>query len=50
TDPAVIAAARAGGAPVPANHSPQFAPLPEPTIRTGVKAMTLAVLETLQAK
>jgi amidohydrolase len=28
------------GIPLPAAHSPQFAPLPEPTIRTGVTAMT----------
>jgi hypothetical protein len=32
------------GAPLPANHSPLFAPVPKPTIETGVKAMTLAVL------
>ena len=31
-------------AALPANHSPQFAPVPKPTIETGVKAMTLAVL------
>jgi amidohydrolase len=39
-----MAAAAAGGAPVPANHSPFYAPVPEPTIRTGVEAMTLAVI------
>ncbi|HEX5264735.1 MAG TPA: hypothetical protein VFW13_14480, partial [Phenylobacterium sp.] len=33
--------------PVPANHTPQFAPTPEPTIRFGVEAMTLAVLSVL---
>jgi amidohydrolase len=38
------AAAIDGGAPLPANHSPLFAPVPKPTIETGVKAMTLAVL------
>ena len=43
-DPAVIADAKAKGVPVPANHTPQFAPTPEPTIRFGVEAMTLAVL------
>ena len=43
-DPKVIAAAHARGVPVPANHTPQFAPTPEPTIRFGVEAMTLAVL------
>jgi len=43
-DPAVIAQAKAKGTPVPANHTPQFAPTPQPTIRFGVEAMTLAVL------
>jgi hippurate hydrolase len=46
-DPAVIAEAKAKGVPVPANHTPQFAPTPEPTIRFGVEAMTLAVLNVL---
>jgi amidohydrolase len=32
------------GTPLPGNHSPLFAPVPQPTIETGVKAMTLAVL------
>jgi hippurate hydrolase len=32
---------------VPANHSPYFAPLPEPTIKTGVEAMTLTVMNVL---
>eukprot|EP01037_Dinobryon_pediforme_P011409 gene11409-11498_t len=44
-DPAKIAAAK--GAPMPVNHSPYFAPTPEPTIRTGVEAMTLAVLNVM---
>jgi hippurate hydrolase len=34
--------------PLPANHSPFFAPVAEPSIRTGVEAMTLAVLNVLQ--
>lgn len=46
-DPARLAEARAKGEPVAANHSPFFAPVPEPSIRTGVKAMTLAVLDIL---
>jgi len=33
------------GKPLPSLHSSQFAPLPEPTIKTGVNAMTAAVLE-----
>jgi hippurate hydrolase len=46
-DPKVIADAAAKGQVVPGNHTPQFAPIPEPTIRTGVEAMTLAVLNVL---
>lgn len=37
-----------GGKPVPFNHSPFFAPLPEPTIKAGVTAMSLAVLTALK--
>ena len=44
-DPEKIIAAK--GAPMPVNHSPYFAPTPEPTIRTGVEAMTLAVLNVM---
>jgi amidohydrolase len=47
TDPAAIAAAQAGGPPVPVNHSPYFAPLPEPSIKTAVRAMTFAVMESM---
>jgi amidohydrolase len=43
-DPERIAAARNGGPPIPSNHSPLFAPVPKPTIETGVTAMTLAVM------
>jgi amidohydrolase len=44
-EPERVAAARNGTAPpLPANHSPLFAPVPKPTIQTGVTAMTLAVL------
>jgi metal-dependent amidase/aminoacylase/carboxypeptidase family protein len=32
----------------PSLHSAQFAPLPEPTIKTGVRAMTEAALNLLQ--
>ena len=46
-DPARVEAAKAGGPPLPINHSPQFAPVPEPTIRTGVEAMTLAVMNVM---
>lgn len=47
TDPALIAQAQARGTQVPVNHSPLFAPLPELTIRTGVEAMTLAVMNVM---
>jgi amidohydrolase len=43
-EPERVAAARSGGPPLPSNHSPLFAPVPKPTIETGVEAMTLAVL------
>jgi hippurate hydrolase len=45
SDPAKLAMNRQSGTPIPSTHSPFFAPLPEPTIRTGVKSMTTAVLE-----
>jgi hippurate hydrolase len=46
-DAKVIADYRAKGQEPPGNHTPQFAPVPEPTIRTGVEAMTLAVLNVM---
>jgi len=42
--PETIAKYKAEGKPLPVNHSPYFAPVPEPTIRTGVETLTLAVL------
>jgi amidohydrolase len=46
-EPERVAAAREGTGPqLPPNHSPLFAPVPKPTIETGVEAMTLAVLST----
>ena len=48
SDPSKLADGRQTGKPVPATHSPLFAPVPEPTIRAGVKAMTAAVLELLK--
>ncbi|MCJ2184533.1 amidohydrolase [Novosphingobium sp. 1949] len=44
SDPKMLAEHKANGTPVPVNHSPYFAPLPEPAIRTGVETLTLAVL------
>jgi len=47
-DPSVLDESRRSGKPVPSLHSPLFAPVPEPTLRTGVKAMTAAVLELMK--
>jgi hippurate hydrolase len=44
-DPKMIADYKAKGKQLPVNHSPYFAPVPEPAIRTGVRVLTLAVLE-----
>lgn len=45
-DPKAVAAAKAGKGPTPpSNHSPFFAPVPEPTLRTGVEALTVAAIE-----
>ncbi|MBS0297710.1 MAG: amidohydrolase [Proteobacteria bacterium] len=46
-DPARVDAAAAGGPALPSNHSPFYAPVPEPTIRTGVEAMSLAVMNAM---
>jgi amidohydrolase len=43
-----IAKSRETGVPLPSLHSSLFWPVPEPTIRTGVKAMTVAVLELMK--
>ena len=47
-DPAVVAKSKSEGIMLPSLHSSTFAPLPEPTLRTGVKAMTTAVLELMK--
>lgn len=49
-EPDRVVAARAGGTPLPSNHSPLFAPVPKPTIETGVEAMTLAVLSAFDER
>ncbi len=48
TPQATFDAARAGGPPVPSHHSPLFRIDPEPSIRLGTEAMTLAVLDLLR--
>jgi amidohydrolase len=45
-----IAAHNGTGPPIPSNHSPLFAPVPKPTIETGITAMTLAVLGAFDQK
>ena len=49
-DPEAYAAAEAAGTldtDIPSNHSPFFAPLPQPTIDVGVRALVLAAREWL---
>ena len=45
--PERIALAQKDGKPLPSLHSDRYGPVPGPTIRTGVKAMSLAVLNAL---
>ena len=47
-DPAKIKEAQEKGTPLPSLHSSEFAPLPEPAIRTGVKAMSSVVMDLLK--
>jgi hippurate hydrolase len=47
-EPAAFRAARDGkGPPPPANHSPQFAPVADVAMKTGIEAMTASSLELL---
>lgn len=47
-DPAKVEESNKSGKPLPSLHSSLYAPLPEPTLRTGVKAMTAAVLDLMK--
>jgi amidohydrolase len=47
-DPAKIADYKKAGKELPSLHSSKFAPVPEPTIRTGVIGMVTAVLELMK--
>jgi len=47
-DPAKAAESKKTGAPLPSLHSSKFAPVPEPTIRTGLIGMVSAVLELVK--
>lgn len=46
----VAASMKPGGKPLAFNHSPFFAPVPEPSIKTSVEAMSVAVLTTMAVK
>ncbi len=48
--PEKVAESLRTGAPLPSLHSNKFAPVPEPTIKTGVVAFTAAALELLGKK
>ena len=48
--PEKVAESQRTGVPLPSLHSSKFAPLPEPTIKTGVTAMTAAALDLLGKK
>jgi len=48
-EPAKLAESKKpGAAPLPTLHSSRFAPVPKPTIRTGVAAMTAAMLDLMK--
>ncbi|RZI74318.1 MAG: amidohydrolase [Variovorax sp.] len=46
----VMASMNPGGKPLAFNHSPFFAPVPEPSIKTSVEAMSVAVLTAMAPK
>ncbi|RMF65896.1 MAG: hypothetical protein D6743_07270 [Calditrichaeota bacterium] len=46
-DPAKIAESQRTGRPLPSLHSSLYAPVPEPSIKTGVRAMSAAALSLL---
>ena len=47
-DPAKFAAAKAAGKLLPGTHTSRFEPRPEPTLRTGITAMTSVAIALLQ--
>jgi amidohydrolase len=47
SDPAKVAESARTGIPLPATHSPNFAPIPEPSLRAGITAMTAMSLVLL---
>lgn len=47
-EPERVAESERTGKPLPSLHSPQFKPVPEPTLKTGIAASTAAILELLR--
>jgi hippurate hydrolase len=47
-EPAKVAESKSTGRPLPSLHSSLFAPLPGPTLKTGIKGMTAAVLDLMK--
>lgn len=47
-EPSRVEASKKSGQPLPSLHSSLFQPLPEPTLRNGVRAMSSAVLELMK--
>lgn len=47
-DPAKVKRSHETGTPLPSLHSALFEPLPELTLRTGIKALTVAVMELMK--
>ena len=47
-DPAKLASATSAGKELPGPHTSRFEPLPEPTLKTGVTAMTSVAIALLQ--
>jgi hippurate hydrolase len=47
-DPVKVKQSKDNGTPLPSLHSALFQPLPEPTLRTGIKAMTSVVLDLMK--
>ena len=50
TAPEKFAESKRTGVPVPSNHSPSFAPVPEPTLKAAVTSMSAALLALLEKK
>ena len=50
TAPEKFAESKRTGIPLPSNHNPGFAPVPEPTLKAAVTSMTAAVLDLLAKK